>query len=116
VLGLNRAALAEGLGFARGCGLDLRTTLAVLASGAAYSTVMDAKGEKMIAADFTPEAKLAQHLKDVQLIRAAGTKAGAALPLSELHERLLADLVERGFGECDNSAIMKAFGGTEETA
>jgi len=110
VLGLNRAVLAEGLAFARRCGLDLPAVLDVLRSGAAYSAVMDAKGGKMIAGDFAQEARLAQHLKDVRLILAAGAKAGAALPLSELHERLLADLVARGLGECDNSGVIRAFG------
>jgi 3-hydroxyisobutyrate dehydrogenase-like beta-hydroxyacid dehydrogenase len=83
--------------------------LDILKGGAAYSRVMDAKGEKMLSGDFTPEAKLAQHLKDVRLIRAAGAKSGAALPLSEVQERLLAKLVERGFGECDNSVVFRAF-------
>lgn len=111
VLGLNRAVLAEGLAFARRCGLDLPAVLDVLRSGAAYSAVMDAKGGKMIAGDFTPEAKLAQHLKDVRLILAAGAKTGAPLPLSGVHERLLADLMARGFGEGDNSGVIRAFDG-----
>ena len=82
VLGLNRAVLAEGLAFARRCGLDPAAVLEMLQSGAAYSRVMDAKGRKMIDGDFTPEAKLAQHLKDVRLILAEGDRTGAALPLS----------------------------------
>lgn len=109
VLGLNRAALAEGLGFARRCGLDPAALLDVLKGGAAYSRVMDTKGPKMLAGDFAPEARLAQHLKDVRLILAQGAAAGARLPLSELHERLLAQLVRDGFGECDNSSVVRAF-------
>jgi 3-hydroxyisobutyrate dehydrogenase-like beta-hydroxyacid dehydrogenase len=111
VLGMNRAVLAEGLAFARRCGLDPPAVLDLLRSCAAYSAVMDAKGGKMIAGDFSPEAKLAQHLKDVRLILAAGSKVGATLPLSQLHERLLADLVARGLGECDNSGVIRAFEG-----
>ena len=37
VLGLNRAALAEGIAFAEGLGLDLAQALEILKSGAAYS-------------------------------------------------------------------------------
>ena len=88
VLGLNRAVLAEGLAFARRCGLDLPAVLDTLRSGAAYSRVMDAKGAKMTAGDFTTEARLAQHLKDVRLILETGSRCGAALPLSHLHEQL----------------------------
>jgi 3-hydroxyisobutyrate dehydrogenase-like beta-hydroxyacid dehydrogenase len=109
VLGLNRAALAEGLAFARACGLDLPAVLDVLRSGAAYSRAMDTKGRKMIEGDFAPEARLAQHLKDVRLILDAGRRSGATLPLSELHERLLAGQTDRGLGDLDNSAVIRAF-------
>lgn len=109
VLGLNRAVLAEGLSFARRCGLDLDAVLEILKSGAAYSRAMDAKGRKMIDGDFTPQAKLTQHLKDVRLIREAGAGVGAVLPFSALHESLLAGLVEQGLGDCDNSAVIRAF-------
>ncbi len=109
VLGLNRLVLAEGLSFARRCGLDPAATLDILRSGAAYSRAMDAKGRKMIDGDFAPEAKLAQHLKDVRLILEYGGRAGASLPLSRLHEGLLAGLVARGMGDLDNSAVARAF-------
>lgn len=109
VLGLNRAALAEGLAFARRCGLDPAALLEVLRGGAAYSRVMDTKGPKMLAADFAPEARLAQHLKDVRLVLAQGDRTGARLPLSTLHERLLAELVATGFGDQDNSSVIRAF-------
>lgn len=111
VLGLNRAVLAEGLAFARACGLELPAVLEILRSGAAYSRVMDTKGRKMIDADFAPQAKLAQHLKDVRLILEAGRRAAAALPLSELHEQLLSSLNAQGLGDWDNSAIIRAFDG-----
>lgn len=113
VLGLNRAVLAEGLSFARKCGLDPTAILDVLRSGAAYSRAMDVKGPKMIAGDFEPEAKLAQHFKDVRLIRSAGERAGATLPLTGAHAELLAALVARGFGERDNSVVIRAFDGGE---
>lgn len=113
VLGLNRAVLAEGLTFAKRYGLDPSAILEVLRSGAAYSRAMDVKGPKMIAGEFAPEAKLAQHLKDVRLIRAAGERAGAILPLTQMHEELLANLVARGFGDLDNSAVVRAFDGSD---
>lgn len=114
VLGLNRAALAEGLAFAQSCGLDLPALLEILRSGAAYSRAMDAKGRKMIDGEFAPQAKLSQHLKDVRLILSEGGKNGATLPFSVRHEALLAELVERGFGECDNSAVFRAFDGGDQ--
>ena len=105
VLGLNRAALAEGLAFAESLGLDPAATLGVLRDSMAYSRIMDTKGPKMIARDFIPEARLSQHLKDVRLI----LKSGGTLPLSTLHRDLLEQLENAGHGELDNSAIIKAF-------
>ncbi len=109
VLGLNRAALGEGLSFARAMGLDLERTLEIFRAGPAWSRAMDVKGAKMIEQDFEPQAKLSQHLKDVKLILAIGNGCGAKLPLSELHHSLLERLVQSGFGDADNSAIIKAF-------
>ncbi|MFM8470187.1 MAG: NAD(P)-dependent oxidoreductase [Limisphaerales bacterium] len=71
VLGLNRAVLAEGLCFAEQLGFTRRAALEVLLASKAYSAVMDTKGEKMVTEDFTPQARLSQHLKDVRLMLAA---------------------------------------------
>lgn len=109
VLGLNRAVLAEGLCFAERCGVDPRQALEILRAGPAYSRVMDTKADKMLDGDFTPQARLAQHGKDVRLILSAGEQHGATLPLSTLHDQLLSRLVQSGFGDLDNSAIIKAF-------
>src|SRR5262245_31598616 len=111
VLGLNRAALAEGLAFARAGGLDPTEALRVLRAGVAYSRAMDSKGPKMVAADFRPQGRLSQHLKDVGLILAEAERVGAAVPLSQLHRQLLERLVAAGLGDADNSAIIRAFEG-----
>jgi 3-hydroxyisobutyrate dehydrogenase-like beta-hydroxyacid dehydrogenase len=109
VLGLNRAALAEGLAFAKACSIDPQRALEVLLAGPAFSRVMETKGGKMVERDFAPEARLAQHHKDVRLILEQGKKADTDLPLSTLHESLLARLIEQGLGDADNSAIIEAF-------
>ncbi len=108
VLGLNRVALAEGLVFAQAIGMDPAKSLAVLKEGNAYSVVMDVKGEKMLSGDFTAQGKLTQHLKDVRLILEEAKRAGIELPLSQVHRRLLIAAEEAGFGEQDNSAIIRA--------
>ena len=110
VLGLNRAALAEALLLAHALELDPQSALAILKASPAYSTVMDTKGSKMIAEDFTPHARLSQHLKDVRLILEAAARTGADVPLSTTHRQLLERAVAAGFGELDNSAIIRAFG------
>ena len=109
VLGLNRAVLAEGLAFAQASGLDPRASLEVLRGGVAASAVMDFKGEKMLTRDFRPQARLAQHLKDVDLILQTAQSSGTELPLSTLHRTLLSKLADQGYGDEDNSAIIRAY-------
>lgn len=109
VLGLNRAVLAEGLSFAKACGIDPRRALEVLKAGPAFSRVMESKGDRMVSGNFSPEARLAQHAKDVRLVLEQGEQLGARLPLSTMHSDLLRQLIELGWGEEDNSAIIRAF-------
>ncbi len=108
VLGLNRAVLAEGLALAESCGLELLQVLDVLTNSPAYSTVMDTKGSKMIEQDFAPQARLAQHLKDVELIQQLGAENAQPLSLSTKHQSLLERAIELGYAEADNSAIVMA--------
>ncbi len=109
VLGLNRAALAEGLAFAKAMGLEMEAALAVLIDSFAYSRTMDSKGQKMIAGDFRTQAKLSQHLKDVRLILDAAARNGLQLPVASLHRQLLEQLEADGLGELDNCAIIRAY-------
>lgn len=103
VLGLNRAALAEALVFAQGIGVEPAAALEVLRGSMAYSRVMDVKGQKMLDEDFTVQARLSQHLKDVRLI----LDSGVTLPMSETHRQLLQQAEAMGLGESDNCAIIK---------
>ena len=103
VLGLNRAALAESMAFAEAIGIGRRQFLEMYRASPAASAAALAKGEKMVAGDYHPESRIRQHLKDVQHIR---RYARAALPLTTVHEKLLADAVAAGNGELDNAAII----------
>ena len=107
ILGLNRAALAEGLVFANKLGLELETFLEMLKATPAYSAVMDAKGKKMLNGDFTAESRIRQHYKDVSLILKYAEKAGQELPLSRVHLDALEKAIEAGDGDLDNAAIIR---------
>jgi 3-hydroxyisobutyrate dehydrogenase-like beta-hydroxyacid dehydrogenase len=109
VLGLNRAALAEGLWLGKALGLEPQTVLTVLRESMAYSRIMDTKGEKMIRGDFEPQARLSQHCKDVRLMLQTAAHAGTDLPLTQAHARLLELAEAAGYGARDNSAIIRAF-------
>jgi len=110
VLGLNRAALAEGLSFARTLKLDGKQTLEILRASMAYSRIMDQKGKKMLRGDFKPQARLSQHLKDVRLMLRAAEKARTRLPLTTAHCAILETAEAAGLGSLDNSAIIRVIG------
>jgi|CXWL01.1.fsa_nt_gi 3-hydroxyisobutyrate dehydrogenase-like beta-hydroxyacid dehydrogenase len=103
VLGLNRAALAEGMAFAEAIGIDRRQFLELYRASPAASAASLAKGEKMVSGDFDPESRIRQHLKDVQHMR---RYARTDLPLTAAHEKMLAGAIAAGDGELDNAAII----------
>ncbi|MCX7152638.1 MAG: NAD(P)-dependent oxidoreductase [Proteobacteria bacterium] len=107
VLGLNRLVLAEGLVFAERLGLALEPFLALLKASPAYSAAMDAKGEKMLTGDFTPQSRVRQHHKDVGLILDYAARTGQDLPLSAVHLELMQSAIDAGDGELDNAAVIR---------
>jgi len=107
VLGLNRLALAEGLVFAAKIGLEPRAFLELLKVTPAYSAAMDVKGEKMLDGNFTPQARLRQHHKDVSIILKYAENSGQELPLSKVHLKILEKAIAAGDGELDNSAVIR---------
>lgn len=105
VLGLNRAALAEGMVFAERLGIAPETFLQLVLATPARSEAAVQKGERMVRGDFTPQSRVRQHLKDVQLMLAAAQ--GQPLPLTEAHAALLRAAVDAGDGDLDNAAIIR---------
>jgi 3-hydroxyisobutyrate dehydrogenase-like beta-hydroxyacid dehydrogenase len=103
VLGLNRVALAEGMVFAESLGIPRARFLELVRGSPVASVAAVAKGEKMVSGDFAPDSRIRQHAKDVKRIR---QYARFALPLTEVHEKLLADAIAAGNGDLDNAAII----------
>ncbi len=107
ILGVNRAALAEGLVFAQRMGLDPAAFLAVARDSAAYSQIMDVKGAKMVAGDFAPHGKITQTLKDFLLMLDLASRYGQALPLAQTYSDLVQGCVAHDEGDWDNSAVIQ---------
>jgi 3-hydroxyisobutyrate dehydrogenase-like beta-hydroxyacid dehydrogenase len=110
VLGLNRAALAEGMAFAESLGIGRRQFLELYRETPAVSAAALAKGERMVSASYDDAAsRIRQHLKDVRRMR---EYAPFALPLTEAHEKLLDAAVAAGDGDLDNAALIRRWGPT----
>lgn len=110
VLGLNRAALAEGMVFAQGLGIAPVQFLQLVQNSPANSGAAQAKGDLMVAllkGEAVPaQSRIRQHLKDVELMLAAARANGQALPLSETHAALMREAVRLGEGDLDNAALI----------
>jgi 3-hydroxyisobutyrate dehydrogenase len=107
ILGLNRLALAEGLAFAERLGLDPAAFLKVARSSAAYSQIMDVKGDRMVRRAFEPEGRAKQTLKDAQLMLEQARTVGQELPLLKVHAEVLEACLRAGEGELDNSVVIE---------
>jgi putative dehydrogenase len=109
VLGLHRGAMAEGLVFAERLGLDPSAFLKVLIGSAAYSRVMEVKGESMAARRFDPpQSRVDQSLKDFGLIATLAAGHGQPLPFTAVYTALLQDNVRAGEAALDNAVIIEA--------
>lgn len=115
ILGLNRAALAEGLVFAERMGLDPGRLLAVARDSAAWSQVMDVKGRKMVDGDFTPHGKIAQTLKDFSLMLEQAQRLRQQLPLAATYADLVSGCMTAGEAELDNAAVIREIRRRRET-
>ena len=107
VLGLNRAVLAEGFVFAETQGLPAALFLDLVLATPARSAAAEAKGRKMVEEDFSPESRIRQHLKDVDLMLQGASAAGVTLPFSEIHAALMRAAVRAGDGDLDNAGLLR---------
>ena len=117
VLGLHRAALAEGLVFGSRIGLDPNTLLDLLINSAAASSVMKVKGPMMVRREFeNPQSRVDQSLKDFGLIQKLANDKKQPLPLATQYIELLQSCLDQGEGKQDNAIILEAIRRRGETS
>jgi 3-hydroxyisobutyrate dehydrogenase len=115
VSAVNCATLAQALAVGRRADVDLDALLKVMGAGSANSTMLQLKGEPMLAHDFTPLFKLEHMLKDVRLCLEEAREAGAAFPAAALAGELYAAGAGRGLGEQDFAAVLEVVESLNDT-
>jgi 3-hydroxyisobutyrate dehydrogenase-like beta-hydroxyacid dehydrogenase len=108
ILQNNRAALAEAIVFAERLGLDGSSFLAAARESAAYSRVMETKGEKMLGRDFRPQSHISQTLKDAELILQEAKRRGLHLPITSVQAGLLRTAIALEGPDSDSAAVIEA--------
>lgn len=106
----NLQMVAEAIVFLRAQGADVPAALDVLSGGLAGSTVLQRKRDAFVAGSFEPGFRLTLHAKDMGIVESAATEAGLTLPLTAAVTRLIRELVARGDGDLDHSALLKLAG------
>ncbi|WP_299716909.1 NAD(P)-dependent oxidoreductase [Tardiphaga sp.] len=104
----NRAALAEGIVLAERMGLNGHAFLCAARASAAYSSVMDTKGEKMLEQDYRPQSRIFQTLKDAELIFQQAAQHDLPLPLMTAQAALLRRAILLCGADSDSAAVIEA--------
>ena len=111
VAATNCATLAQALVVGKGAGVDLRALLQVFGAGAANSTMVGLKGERMLDHDYTTLFRLEHMLKDVAICLAESEAAGVPFPAAALARELYAAAMGRGLAEQDFASVLEAVEG-----
>ena len=105
VAGISQA-VCEGLALGEALGLDPERLLPTLGAGAAANWFLDKRGATMLRSEFTPGFKCAHLLKDLRIVDEMATQAGVAHPVLLQSLADYAELVARGRGADDTSALI----------
>ncbi len=105
VAGINEA-VCEGLALGEKLGLDPQRLLPTLMAGAAGNWFLDKRGATMLRDEFAPGFKCAHMLKDLRIVQAMARDSGLRTTVLEQALADYAELVERGHGDADTSALI----------
>ncbi|MBV8299327.1 MAG: 2-hydroxy-3-oxopropionate reductase [Candidatus Eremiobacteraeota bacterium] len=105
VVGVTIEAVAEALALAEAAGVDPAKVRAALLGGFAQSKILDVHGQRMIDRTFNPGFKSRLHRKDMNIAANAGDEHGLNLDAAKLVRAHFDELIARGDGERDHSAL-----------
>jgi 3-hydroxyisobutyrate dehydrogenase len=103
--------VAEGIVLALKAGLDVRQVVEALGGGAAQSWVLANRSERMRVNDYPLGFKVSLHRKDLGIALAMARETGAELAVAELAEEFESELIGRGHGDDDMSALARVVRG-----
>lgn len=107
IVGLTIEAVAEALSFVEKAGVDASKAREVMLGGFATSRILELHGRRMIDRNFVPGGRAETHLKDLSIALDVGQTTGAHLPNTERVAEMFRELIVRGFGDDDHSALWR---------
>lgn len=106
---LNQAAAIEGMVLGIKAGLDPDIMLDVLASGAASSDLITARGKDMLSGNFSPKGQLTIGVKDLALSLDSAKQLGVVLPMGALYHQFILSAHYKGLDDQDATVVMKVY-------
>ena len=101
-------SIAEGITLGLKAGLDLEQVIQAVGNGAAGSWGLTHRSGNMIRNDYPLGFRLQLHRKDLNIALAAAQDLGVKLPMAAFVEQREQDLISRGFGDEDVSALARS--------
>ena len=107
IVGLNIGAVAEALALVQAAGVDPARVREALLGGFAASRILEVHGLRMIEQRFEPGARATTQHKDMRQACELAEQLGQHLPATELGRELYRQLIDRGDGDLDHSALIR---------
>ena len=107
IVALTIGAVAEALTLAKRAGVDPARVREAIRGGFAESRILEVHGEKMVTGAFEPGGRVRIKRKDVDQALALARSLGLELPASALSLALWDEMIARGWGDLDHSALIK---------
>ena len=107
IVGVTIGAVAEAVILCEQVGANPENFIKAVAGGFADSKILQNHGARMIKKDFAPRGKSITHLKDMDNILKCAKDANITLPISKLIQSMYQNIVDRGQGNDDHSALYK---------
>ena len=101
------AAVAEAFLLAESSGVSRDRVRDALLGGFAYSRILEIHGKRMLTEDYEPGFKAELHLKDLRIVDQEARETGLSLSGAKDALHLMEQLVARGDGGLDSSALAK---------
>ncbi len=102
-------AMGELMVFARKAGADPRKVIEAIKGGAAQCWTLDVKPPRLFDGNRQPGFKAQMQAKDLNIIMESARQYGVPLPSAAVHAQLFNAMVEQGWGDLDNSAVIAIF-------
>ena len=107
IVALTIGAVAEALTLAKRAGVDPVRVREAIRGGFAESRILELHGAKMVTGAFEPGGRVRIQRKDVDQALALARSLGLELPASALSLTLWDEMIARGWGDLDHSALIK---------